>query len=102
MEHQTARDSTTGPEKPMGARGATMADTLGASRHDPAAQAERQRGRREPALSERGHDLERGEAQPSERPSRISPKLGLAIALAAIAIRLFPDRADEPRRGRTA
>ena len=31
MEHQTARDSTTGPEAPMGARGATMADTLGDS-----------------------------------------------------------------------
>jgi membrane protein len=31
MEHQTARDSTAGPEAPMGARGATMADTLGGS-----------------------------------------------------------------------
>ncbi|VIO74119.1 YihY/virulence factor BrkB family protein [Bradyrhizobium ivorense] len=29
MEHQTARDSTTGSEKPMGARGARMADTVG-------------------------------------------------------------------------
>jgi membrane protein len=29
MEHQTARDSTVGHEKPMGQRGATMADTLG-------------------------------------------------------------------------
>ena len=27
MEHQTARDTTTGPERPMGARGAKMADT---------------------------------------------------------------------------
>ena len=32
MEHQTARDTTTGPEKPLGARGATMADTVGAAR----------------------------------------------------------------------
>lgn len=31
MEHQTARDSTTGPALPMGVRGAAMADTLGAS-----------------------------------------------------------------------
>jgi membrane protein len=31
MEHQTAKDSTTGPPKPMGERGATMADTLGAA-----------------------------------------------------------------------
>ncbi len=29
MEHQTAIDTTTGPEKPMGQRGATKADTLG-------------------------------------------------------------------------
>ena len=28
-EHQTARDTTTGPEKPLGARGATMADHVG-------------------------------------------------------------------------
>jgi membrane protein len=30
MEHQTARDTTTGSPKPMGARGAKMADTVGA------------------------------------------------------------------------
>ena len=29
IEHQTARDSTTGQEKPIGQRGAAMADTLG-------------------------------------------------------------------------
>jgi membrane protein len=29
IEHQTARDSTTGGEKPLGARGAAMADTVG-------------------------------------------------------------------------
>lgn len=28
MEHQTARDTTTGPERPMGVRGATMADEV--------------------------------------------------------------------------
>lgn len=32
MEHQTARDTTTGAEKPMGARGARMADTVGPAR----------------------------------------------------------------------
>jgi membrane protein len=31
MEHQTARDTTTGPERKMGTRGATMADTVGKS-----------------------------------------------------------------------
>ena len=29
IEHQTARDSTVGAEKPLGERGATMADTVG-------------------------------------------------------------------------
>ena len=31
MEHQTARDTTTGPERPLGTRGAVVADTVGAS-----------------------------------------------------------------------
>lgn len=30
IKYQTARDSTVGAEKPLGARGAVMADTLGA------------------------------------------------------------------------
>ena len=30
IEHQTAKDSTTGPPKPLGKRGAEMADTVGA------------------------------------------------------------------------
>ena len=28
MEHQTERDTTTGPERPPGTRGATKADTV--------------------------------------------------------------------------
>ena len=31
IEHQTARDSTVGQEKPLGTRGAVMADTVGAA-----------------------------------------------------------------------
>jgi len=31
LEHQTARDTTTGPPRPLGARGAFVADTLGAT-----------------------------------------------------------------------
>ena len=31
MEHQTARDTTASPSKPLGQRGATMADTVGAA-----------------------------------------------------------------------
>ncbi|MCI2394027.1 YihY/virulence factor BrkB family protein [Aliiroseovarius sediminis] len=34
MEHQTRKDTTTGPDKPMGERGAVMADTLGQARGD--------------------------------------------------------------------
>jgi membrane protein len=33
MEHQTARDTTTGPPQPLGARGATVADRVGAAQH---------------------------------------------------------------------
>lgn len=32
MEHQTARDTTTGPPKPIGTRRATVADTIGSAR----------------------------------------------------------------------
>jgi membrane protein len=38
IEHQTAQDTTAGPDKPLGVRGATMADTVGKAemgrRHD--------------------------------------------------------------------
>ena len=34
IEHQTARDSTVGAEKPLGARGAAMADTVGPAASD--------------------------------------------------------------------
>jgi membrane protein len=34
MEHQTAYDTTTGPAKPLGSRGAHMADTVGQAAHD--------------------------------------------------------------------
>jgi membrane protein len=32
IEHQTTKDTTVGPPKPVGRRGATMADTLGATK----------------------------------------------------------------------
>jgi membrane protein len=34
MEHQTARDTTAGPAKPMGRRRARMADTIGPAQHN--------------------------------------------------------------------
>jgi len=48
LEHQTVRDSTTGRPQPMGQRGATMADTLGRSRHSAAAQENAEREKAEP------------------------------------------------------
>lgn len=33
IEHQTALDTTIGPEKPMGERGAAMADSVGTAFH---------------------------------------------------------------------
>ena len=43
IEHQTAVDSTTGLETPIGARGAKMADTLGAAADSPEEKIERER-----------------------------------------------------------
>ena len=34
LEHQTARDTTEGADKPIGTRGAKMADTVGRPRED--------------------------------------------------------------------
>jgi membrane protein len=31
IEHQTAKDSTVGPDKPLGSRGAVKADAVGAA-----------------------------------------------------------------------
>ena len=46
MEHQTARDTTTGGELPLGERGAVVADTIGARKGMPGAKfTQRQRGR---------------------------------------------------------
>ena len=56
IEHQTARDTTTGPALPMGERGATMADTLGRTFEDePAAQVGERAGRTIPAFANTDH-----------------------------------------------
>jgi membrane protein len=56
MERQTVRDTTEGPEVPMGKRGAFAADTVGpeADRAPDADEEERQQGR--PAISEQGRE----------------------------------------------
>ncbi len=53
MEHQTARDTTTGPPSPMGERGATMADTLGSTFEGESGDG-KQAARRLPAYSDSG------------------------------------------------
>jgi membrane protein len=63
MERQTVRDTTEGPEKPMGERGAYAADTVGpTASHAPTAE-EKERSRAAPAISEHG----RGAAQETDR-----------------------------------
>jgi membrane protein len=54
MERQTRRDTTTGPEMPLGSRGAYAADTVGASAGDAKNQREKELERDAPAISERG------------------------------------------------
>lgn len=46
LEHQTARDTTAGPERPIGSRGAHVADTLGETRGEPPRRKERPSTRR--------------------------------------------------------
>lgn len=91
LEHQTARDSTTGPELPMGVRGATMADTLGKSRYSASAQAEYAQGAREPMSFP---DREPKEVPaPPRRPSA-GTLLGFALPVIAVAARLALDEWD--------
>ena len=91
LEHQTARDSTTGPEKPMGERGATMADTVGESRNSPAAQGDAKREQREPMKTAEKRATERRQPRPADatRPqsSWRDTLSGLALPLVAMGVR---------------
>jgi membrane protein len=98
MEHQTARDSTTGPELPMGARGATMADTLGKSRHSPSAQAEYAHGKRERLTFPDQEDRdERASPQPRYSTGTL---MAFALPVIAVAARIAIDEWDRRRRVR--
>ena len=101
MEHQTARNSTTGPELPLGARGATMADTIGASRDDPTAQAGARRAEREP-MRFGGKNEGMHRTTPEQRPSRLGTALGFALPLAAIGLRVLLDQRAKSRSGERA
>jgi membrane protein len=75
-EHQTARDTTTGPDRPMGTRGAVMADRVG-ERYGSAGSAAKRRpdGRRSSSDA----------TPPLRRPQRVSfgsVALALPVALA--------------------
>jgi membrane protein len=54
MERQTKRDTTDGPEKPMGQRGAYAADTVGPTADGTADSQEKEQRRGAPGISERG------------------------------------------------
>jgi membrane protein len=53
MERQTRRDTTEGPEAPMGQRGAFAADTLGPSAQPAKSGAQKEKARGAPAIAER-------------------------------------------------
>jgi membrane protein len=114
LEHQTARDSTTGPERPMGERGATMADTLGESSDSPAARAKAKEEKRQPVKFDKSREAERAGRTSSidaaRRPSRVFPDrsdsrsgifgglvLGLAAIGASYALRAIGGGKSSPR-----
>ncbi|MGQ7792412.1 YihY/virulence factor BrkB family protein [Faunimonas sp. B44] len=65
MEHQTVHDTTTGPERPIGARGAVMADTVGKTANDP----EPGKGHAFSARPDRPEDGSEGEGMAVGRPN---------------------------------
>jgi membrane protein len=54
MERQTVRDTTEGPEAPLGERGAYAADTVGPTAGNTPSAAEKEKSKPAPAISERG------------------------------------------------
>jgi membrane protein len=64
MERQTVRDTTEGPEMPMGERGAYAADTVGPTASQTPSADEKEKSKAAPAISERG----RSGARPGGRP----------------------------------
>ncbi len=79
VEHQTLRDSTTGPERPMGERGATMADTRGESRPS---SPERELDEREARVTQ----STAAGALPRGAPSKTGRALSFAGPIAALAV----------------
>lgn len=98
LEHQTARDTTAGAEKPMGERGAAMADTLGRSL-DGRAEADRaSTSSRRPARPRQ----EANRAAAEKKRGAESGGGGLALFAAALGARLLLAKLDDQRRERSA
>jgi membrane protein len=90
IEHQTARDSTTGREMPIGLRNATMADTVGRSTSE----------REDDRYDDRGPDWKAGyEAAMRRRLARPGPRLAINYVLpAAVGVLLAERYLRRPRR----
>jgi membrane protein len=89
MEHQTARDSTTGPEKPLGARGAKMADRVAKSGDAEGSKS----GKPMPSRSEVGKKEGGSDQRPRPQSSdRITEKRSLAVAVPFYTLLAFLKR----------
>jgi hypothetical protein len=83
LEHQTARDTTTGRELPLGLREATMADTVGRASSE----------READAYEDRSAEWRAGyEAAMRRRLVRPRPRLAASYMLPAAAFVLWAER----------
>lgn len=89
MEHQTARDTTTGAPQPMGARGASMADTLGERTDKSGTEAKAKREQNKPLTFPGEASAADKDTRPrrAERPSKAAAIAALTLPLAAMALR---------------
>ena len=95
IEHQTAKDSTIGPDKPMGQRGALMADTVG-RRADQAYDPSADRGPE--AFADTAFDRNRARQGALDPYKSIGTLLGFAMPLATAAFLIAS--AGEKQKGR--
>jgi membrane protein len=112
LEHQTARDSTTGAEKPLGHRGATMADTIGESRDGsekeaganvrPARENVEQGPQRLRTPTPQPHSGASGGALETKRRSDAETEPGWVLSLAAVGARLLLDKLHRSDPGSSA
>ena len=94
MEHQTQRDSTTGPAQPMGQRGAQMADTVAQGAEDTANRNATEVGNaKQEDPSAAGDGSRNEEWRGSSRPPRArSPGALLILGGLALAIKVREER----------